>query len=69
MNFEWITPEEAASKWGIKARQVQAMCSRGQIHDVVRLSRVWLIPKDAPKPVDGRTKVAREVKSKKNDDK
>jgi len=56
MDFDWITPEEAAIKWGIKSRQVQALCSKGKIPGVVRLSRAWLIPKDAIKPRDGRYK-------------
>ena len=64
MEFNWITPEEAAQKWGIKARQVQALCSLGKIPGVVRLSRAWLIPKDAEKPKDGRYKNGR--KSTKN---
>ncbi|MCL2873664.1 MAG: helix-turn-helix domain-containing protein [Defluviitaleaceae bacterium] len=59
MDFDWITPEEAAQKWGIKARQVQALCSQGKIPGVVRLSRAWLIPKDAVKPRDGRYKNGR----------
>ena len=59
MDFDWITPEEAAQKWGIKARQVQALCSKGKISGVIRVSRAWLIPKDAEKPRDGRYKNGR----------
>jgi len=62
MDLEWITPEEAGGKWGIKARQVQALCADGKIKGAVRVSRVWLIPKNATKPLDGRTKVARKKK-------
>jgi len=63
MDFDWITPEEAAQKWGIKARQVQALCSQGKIPGVVRLSRAWLIPKDAQKPTDGRANNGRKPKT------
>ena len=59
MDLEWITPKEAGNKWGIKARQVQSMCAKGKIIGVVRLGHVWLIPKDAPKPIDGRTRNGR----------
>ena len=59
MDFNWITPEEAAQKWGIKSRQVQALCSKGKIPGVIRVSRAWLIPKDAEKPLDGRYKNGR----------
>jgi len=58
MDFDWITPEEAAQKWGIKPRQVQALCSKGKILGVVRLSRAWLIPKDAVKPRDTGYKIS-----------
>jgi len=62
MELEWITPLQASEKWGITERQVQSMCSHGKIRGVVRLSKVWLIPKDAQRPIDGRTKVAKELK-------
>jgi len=62
MDFDWITPKEAALKWGIKSRQVQVLCSQGKIPGVVRLSRAWLIPKNAQKPVDGRAKNGRKPK-------
>jgi len=45
---------------GIKERRVQTMCSNGQIEGVVRKGRMWLIPINAPKPVDRRTKVAKQ---------
>jgi len=60
MDIEWLTPEEAGTLWGIKARRVQALCSNGRIDGAVRKSRVWLIPKNTPKPIDGRTKAARQ---------
>jgi hypothetical protein len=56
MELEWISAEQAADKWGITARRVQALCKNGQIDGVVRLGRAWLIPKDTPKPPDGRYK-------------
>ena len=69
MDFDWITPKQAAEKWGISDRRVQYLCTNGKIDGVLRLGRTWLIPKDAPKPIDGRTKAAREEKVKKNDNK
>ncbi|MDR1538137.1 MAG: helix-turn-helix domain-containing protein [Clostridiales bacterium] len=59
MELDWITPQQAAEKWGITDRRVQALCSNGQVQDAVRLGRGWLIPKDAPKPTDGRTRNGR----------
>jgi hypothetical protein len=54
MDLDWITPQQASEKWGITVRRVQALCSNGQVDNIVKLGRVWLIPKNAPKPIDGR---------------
>jgi hypothetical protein len=62
MEIDWITPQQAAEKWGITDRRVQALCLNGQIAGVVRLGRVWLIPKDAEKPTDGRANNKRVTK-------
>jgi len=59
MGLEWMTPQQAADKWGITARRVQALCTNGQIEGVERLGHAWLIPKDSPKPIDGRTRNGR----------
>ena len=62
MELDWITPFQASEKWGITERQVQSLCKNGKIENVVKLGRSWLIPKNAPKPIDGRTKTARQAK-------
>jgi len=54
MELDWITPKQAAEKWGISDRRVQALCANRQIEGAVKLGLVWLIPKNAPKPIDGR---------------
>ena len=50
----YLSIREAAEKWGISARRVQKLCEGNRISGAVKFSRVWLIPKDAEKPVDGR---------------
>jgi hypothetical protein len=55
-----MTPQQAAEHWGVTSRRVQELCGKGKITGAVRFSRVWLIPKGTPKPVDGRTIAARE---------
>ena len=57
--LEYISAPEAAKKWGISERRVQKLCEENRISGAARLSRMWLIPKDAEKPVDGRTKKLR----------
>ena len=54
--FEYMTVQEAATKWDISERRIQTLCSENRIEGVVRLSRVWLIPKDAKKQKDRRKK-------------
>ena len=54
--FEYMTVQEAAKLWGLSERRVQKLCECNRINNVVRLSRVWLIPKNAKKPVVGRYK-------------
>ena len=68
MDFNWITPQEAAELWEISDRRVQALCANGQVEGVIRLKRGWLIPKGTPKPPDGRAKNGRvAVKNKEKD--
>ncbi len=62
--LEYISAPEAAKKWGISERRVQKLCEEGRITGVVKFSRMWLIPKDAEKPVDGRIKKRKERDSK-----
>jgi predicted nuclease of restriction endonuclease-like (RecB) superfamily len=57
MEFDWITPQEAAEKWGISDRRVQVLCTKGKVEGAIRLKRGWLIPKDTTKPADGRAKM------------
>lgn len=46
----FITAQKAAEKWGVTPRQVQILCKSGRIAGVMRISRIWIIPEDAPKP-------------------
>lgn len=57
--MEYLKIDEAAKKWGIGIRRVQILCSEGKIEGAVRFGRFWMIPKDALKPLDGRTKAGR----------
>lgn len=52
--MDFISVKEAAARWGISERRIQKLCEENRIPGVVRFSRVWLIPKDARKPMDGR---------------
>lgn len=52
--MDYISAPEAALKWGISERRVQKLCEENRIPGVIRFSRIWMIPKDAEKPMDKR---------------
>jgi hypothetical protein len=54
--MEYITAQEAADKWGVTRRYVQILCVKGRIEGAKKMANLWLIPKDAEKPMDKRKK-------------
>ena len=56
---DYMTIAEASERWGISQRQVQHLCTLGSVEGAVKFGRAWMIPKNANKPVDGRTKAVR----------
>lgn len=58
--MDYISVQEAAKKWKISERRVQKLCEENRVPGVVRFSRMWLIPKGAEKPKDGRYKTSGE---------
>ena len=65
--MEYMKVSKAAEKWGISSRRVRILCAEGKISGVVQKGRMYLIPEDAEKPRDGRTKsstVFEEIASK-----
>lgn len=53
--FEYMTAQEAAEKWNVTLRWVQRLCKENRIDGAMNINRVWLIPQNAQKPMDGRT--------------
>ena len=60
--LEYISAPEAAKKWGISERRVQKLCEGERIPGVSKFGSMWLIPKNAKKPIDGRTKKGKELR-------
>ena len=58
--MDYMTLKQAGEKWGISPRMINYYCSAGRIEAAEKMGTVWLIPKDAEKPVDGRLKEKRE---------
>ena len=61
--MDYMTLKETAEKWNVTPRQVNYLCSAGRIPGAVKMASVWLVPKNADKPVDGRTKQGKELKN------
>ena len=57
---EYIKIDEVAKMWEITPRRVQSLCAAGKIEGATRFGRDWMIPKNARKPIDGRTKAGRQ---------
>ena len=64
MGMEYNTPKEVGVLWGITTRRVQELCAKGKISGAQRLGeKMWIIPKKTAKPIDGRTKAAKQEKT------
>lgn len=55
MELNYMTTKTAAEKWNITQRRVLALCEKDRIDGLARVENIWLIPRDAKKPVDART--------------
>ncbi|HCX69657.1 MAG TPA: DNA-binding protein [Firmicutes bacterium] len=58
--MEWMTVQEAGVLWGITTRRAQYLCANGKVNGAQKLGSIWVIPRGAEKPIDGRTKTAKE---------
>lgn len=60
--MDYMTLKEASEKWGVSSRQANYYCVDGRIPGAVKMAGVWLVPKNADKPIDGRTKQGKALK-------
>ena len=54
--MEYISVHEISEKWHMKERKVTAFCREGRIAGARKNGKEWLIPSNALKPLDKRTK-------------
>lgn len=59
-----MTANEAAEKWNISHRRVLTLCKENRITDVAMLGNMWIIPINAQKPEDARSRRYIESKEK-----
>lgn len=53
--MEVMSAREAADRWGISQRRVAVLCSENRIANAQLLGNMWIIPRNAEKPVDARS--------------
>lgn len=58
----FLKVSEAAEKWNMSRRRVQDLCRLNLIPGVQRWGRDWMIPEDAKRPPDGRSKAGKAAK-------
>ena len=59
--MDYMTLKEASNKWGVTSRWINYYCSSGRIPGAVKIATIWLIPKDAEKPRDRRTRDGKQL--------
>ena len=55
MIMDYIKVSQAAEKWGLSPRRVRLLCAQNRIDGVVQKGKLYMIPQNAPKPIDART--------------
>ena len=54
--MEYLSIREMSKKWDIKERKITALCRDEKISGMRKIGKEWMIPNDALKPIDMRTK-------------
>lgn len=54
--MDYMSAQEAATKWRISKRRVQTLCRGQRVRDAGRIGNMWVIPSFSEKPVDARRK-------------
>ena len=55
-HMEYLTTVEMSKRWNISSRRIGVLCAEGRVEGAIKKGKMWLIPSDAVKPVDGRYK-------------
>lgn len=53
--MNYIKVSQAAEKWGLSPRRVRLLCAENRIDGVIKQDKLYMIPENAPKPIDGRS--------------
>ncbi len=50
--MEYMTAKQMAEKWNMSERYLQKLCSNGRVEGATKVAKYWMIPENAPKPVN-----------------
>ena len=53
--MNYIKVSQAAEKWGLSPRRVRLLCAQNRIDGAIQKGKLYMIPENAPKPIDART--------------
>jgi len=53
--MDYLRVSQVAEKWGLSSRRVRVLCAEGKIEGVIRKGKLYMIPVQAAKPLDGRS--------------
>lgn len=54
--MEYLPIQEYTDKWNISKRRIQVLCREGRINGAKMIGNMWVIPENATRPSDARTK-------------
>jgi len=61
--MNYISSKKAAQLWNISTSRIVKLASTGRIDGAVLVGKSWMIPQDAQKPADARTKAIKKIKN------
>lgn len=62
--MEFFSIRQIAEKWGLSKRRVLDLCKEDRIIGAMKVDTTWIIPADAPKPMDERIRSGKYIKRK-----
>lgn len=54
--MDYLSIQDVSNKWNISKRRIQVLCREGRINGAKMIGNMWVVPKEAERPTDARTK-------------
>ena len=54
--MDYLSIQDVSNKWNIGKRRIQVLCRAGRINGAKMIGNMWVVPTDAERPIDARTK-------------